>query len=244
MTVNEIIALAHTFAGTTSSQISDTLMLQFVNLAYHHAEERIRNEINEDYFYDYFTTSTIVDQNEYVLPAPWSNTVGILKAIGAGIKYTSSITEYQPIRPFGSGSLYTTDELTQLNQSVSDPFYIIKDYSIFIYPSPTEFSWVYDNDWNPISVANWLRVHASVNLIDLIAGWSEATIKIPRNYHEALALKAATYAYLNRSLGGTAIAQDTDVRAIRSLDMMIDNMKDRNLQPMEQDLPSLTNLQW
>jgi hypothetical protein len=70
MTVNELIQLSHTFAGTTSSQISDVLMLQFVNLAYHHAEERIRNEINEDYFYDYFTTSTVVGQNEYVLPAP------------------------------------------------------------------------------------------------------------------------------------------------------------------------------
>ncbi len=207
-------------------------MLQFVNLAYHHAEERIRNEINEDYFYDYFTTNTVNGQNEYVLPAPWSNTVGILKAIGAGIKYTTSDTNFNPIRPFGSGSFYTSDELTQLNQSVSDPFYVIKDYSIFIYPSPTE------------SITAWLRVHASVNLIDLIAGGTEATVKIPRNYHEALALKAATYAYLNRSLGGTNIAQDTEVRAIRALDMMIDNMKDRNLQPMEQDLPVLTSLMY
>jgi len=207
-------------------------MLQFLNLAYHHAEERIRNEINEDYFYDYFTTSTVVGQNEYVLPAPWASTVGILKAIGAGIKYTSSITEFQPIRPFGSSSFYTTDELTQLNQSVSDPFYVIKDYSIFVYPSPLE------------AISNGLRVHASVNLIDLVAWGSEATIKIPRNYHEAIAMKAATYAFLNRSLGGTAIAQDTDIRAIRALDMMIENMKDRNLQPMEQDLPTLTNLMY
>jgi hypothetical protein len=57
-------------------------------------------------------------------------------------------------------------------------------------------------------------------------------------------MKAATYAFLNRSLGGTAIAQDTDVRAIRSLDMMIENMKDRNLQPMEQDLPNLSSLMY
>ena len=89
-----------------------------------------------------------------------------------------------------------------------------------------------------------MRVHASVNLVDLESGGTEATIKIPRNYHEALALKAATYAYLNRSLGGTAIAVDTDARAIRALDMMIENMKDRNLQPMEQDLPVLSSLMY
>jgi hypothetical protein len=57
-------------------------------------------------------------------------------------------------------------------------------------------------------------------------------------------MKAATYAFLNRSLGGTAIAQDIDIRAIRALDMMIENMKDRNLQPMEQDLPTLTSLMY
>jgi hypothetical protein len=57
-------------------------------------------------------------------------------------------------------------------------------------------------------------------------------------------MKAATYAFLNRSLGGTAIAIDTDARAVRALDMMIENMKDRNLQPMEQDLPTLTSLMY
>jgi len=73
MTVNEIVALAHTFAGTTSSQVSN--MLTFVNLAYHDCEENIRNEINEDYFYDYFTTNTVALQSEYVFPAPSSTAV-------------------------------------------------------------------------------------------------------------------------------------------------------------------------
>jgi len=87
-------------------------------------------------------------------------------------------------------------------------------------------------------------VHASVNLIDLVAGQAETYVKIPRNFHEAIAMKAATYVYMNRSLGGTAIAIDTDNRALRALNTMIDMLRDRNLQPMEQDLPVLTNIMY
>ena len=57
-------------------------------------------------------------------------------------------------------------------------------------------------------------------------------------------MKAATYAYLNRSLGGTAIAIDTDNRTKRALDEMISYLRDRNLQPMEQDMPVLLNLRY
>ena len=207
-------------------------MLQFVNLAYHHAEERIRNEINEEYFYDYFTTSTVATQNEYVLPVPASNTVGILKPISVGIKWNDTTDQYSPVRPYTAKGLYNTDEYTQVNQSQGNPFYIVKDYSVFIYPAP-------------ITAVLWgLRVHASTNLVDLQAGQAESYVKIPRNLHEAIAIKAATYAYLNRSLGGTAIAIDTDNRALRTMDTMIDNLRDRNLQPMEQDMPVLTSIMY
>lgn len=74
------------------------------------------------------------------------------------------------MRAFGTGSLYSTPEYTQVNQPDTDPFYIYKDNSIFLYPYPTEDSGIVDLDNNHISVANGLRVHCSVSLIDLVSG--------------------------------------------------------------------------
>lgn len=142
-TVNEIIANAQLFAGVTSSQVLDATTLKFVNLAYHDIEEIIRNEINEDYFYDYFTTDTKLEQSEYnfALIAPTSTAQGILKIIGVGIKYGTEDIDYRSVRAFSSGSLYSTPEYTERNQPQTDPFYIYKDNSLFIYPYP-------DNDGN------------------------------------------------------------------------------------------------
>lgn len=200
-TVNQIIANAQLFAGVTSSQVPDATTLGFVNLAYHDIEEIIRNEIDEDYFYDYFTTDTKLDQSEYnfALIAPTSTAQGILKIIGVGIKYRTNDTDYINVRAYGSGSLSNTPEWFARNQSQSDPFYIYKDNSLFIYPYP-------DNNGNTALnagdtvITNGLRVHCSVSLIDLVSGGAESTVKIPRNHHKAIALKAATYIYLHRNL--------------------------------------------
>lgn len=245
MTVNELVALTQTLSGVTSSQVSDALTLSFVNLAYHEVEELIRDNINEDYFYDYFTADTRLNQSEYNLAsiAPTSTVPGILKVISVWVKYSSEDTSYQPVRTFGSGSLYNTPEYTEVNQPQSDPFYIYKDNSLFLYPYP-------DNDGDDtlvtgdVVVADWLRVHCSVSLIDLVAGWAETTIKIPRNHHRAIALKAATYIYLHRNLWGTAIAQDIENKAMIAINTLENNLRDRTLTPIDQDSLSLTNLMY
>lgn len=240
-TVNQIIANAQLFAWVTSSQVSDVVTLWFVNLAYHDIEEIIRNEIDEDYFYDYFTADTRLNQSEYNFSTiqPSSNSSWILKIIQVGIKYRTNDTDYKPVRTYGSGSLSNTPEWFARNQTQWDPFYIYKDNSVFIYPSPDNNgdTALVDGD---VVIASGLRVHASISLIDLLADWTEASVKIPRNHHKAIALKAATYIYLHRNLWGTAIAQDTDIKADKAIQMMKDNLSDRTLSPMEQDSPILT----
>jgi hypothetical protein len=100
MDVSSLLALTHTFAGTTSSQVSDVLVLSFLNLAYHEAEELIRNEVQEDYFYDYFTCDTKLNQSEYNFStiAPDNDSVGILKVLSVGIKYSNDDETYLPVR--------------------------------------------------------------------------------------------------------------------------------------------------
>lgn len=240
-TVNQIIANAQLFAGVTSSQVPDATTLWFVNLAYHDIEEIIRNEINEDYFYDYFNTNTKLNQSEYNFSsiAPSSSAPWILKIISVWIKYSSADVDYKLMRPFGSGSLDNTPEYYSRNQSKWDPFYIYKDNSLFIYPYPDNNGDVTLIDGDTV-ITNGLRVHCSVSLIDLIAWGAESTVKIPRNHHKAIALKAATYIYMHRNLWGTALAQSADLKADAAIQMMKENLSDRSLQPMEQDLPNLT----
>lgn len=109
-----------------------------MNLAYHDLEEIIRNEINEDYFYDYFTADTRLNQSEYNFSTiqPTNIAPGILKIIQVGIKYRTADVDYKNVRAFGSGSLSNTPEYLSRNHPQSDPFYIYKDNSVFIYPAP------------------------------------------------------------------------------------------------------------
>lgn len=240
-TVNELISLSQFFAWVTSAQVSDVVALKCLNLAYHDIEEVIRNEIDEDYFYDYFTTDTKLNQSEYNFASidPTSTVPWILKIISVGIKFRTSDTDYRVVYPFGSGSLSNTPEYLSRNQSQWSPFYIYKDSSVFIYPAPDNNGNTSLTDGNTV-IAWGLRVHASVSLIDLIAWGAETTVKIPRNHHKAIAQKAVTYINNHRSLGGTSIALDAVREANTAIQWVIDNLRDRTLSPMEQATPVLT----
>lgn len=230
MTVDEIIDWWCENAWTTTEQVTATKALRYANIVYHELEELVRNEIDEDYFYDYFTTDTVADQWEYVLEEQTWLSKGITKIRSVEILFSDNDTEYRKVRPFGSASLSDSESKTAISQSQGDPFYIIKDNSIFIYPIPDE------------SVADWLRVHCSVNLLDLIAWSDEDTVKIPRNFHYVIALWMKKYIAGYRGLDGTAKAWvDLYEQWKKSI---ISYLKNRTSTPIDQDLPVLTNLQY
>lgn len=232
MTVNEILDFWCKNAGTTTAQVGSSQALIYANIVYHELEECIRNEVNEDYFYDYFTTNFIANQNEYVLEEQSGTNVGINKILSVGVKYNSTDTDYKPVYASGTGSLYNTEEYTQRNQSQSSPIYTVKDNSLFIYPYPDT------------TVTDWLRVHASVNLMDLLAWGAETSVKFPRNFHFVIGLGMKRYINTSRSLDGTWIAQYGDKDYELGKERLINYLKNRTLTPMEQDLPNLTSIQW
>lgn len=98
-----------------------------------------------------------MNQNEYVLEEQSGTNIGINKILSVGAKYLTTDTEYRKISGFGTGSLGTTEEYLKANQPAGTPFYTVKDNSVFIYPYPTE------------TVEDGLRVHASINLMDLLS---------------------------------------------------------------------------
>lgn len=232
MTVDEILSFWCLNSGTTTAQVWATNALIFANIVYHELEECIRNDVNEDYFYDYFTTDFVTNQNEYVLEEQSGTNIGINKILSVGAKYTANETEYKPITPFGTGSLSNTEEYLEANQPNTAPFYTVKDNSLFIYPYPLE------------TVDNGLRVHASINLVDLLSWGAETTVKIPRNFHFVIGLGMKRYINNSRSLDGTGISQNGDKDFELGKQRLIEYLKNRTLVPMEQDLPNLTAIQW
>lgn len=232
MNITEILTFWCTNAGTTLAQVGSTNALIFANISYHELEECIRNDIWEDYFYDYFTTSLVANQNEYVLEEQSATNKGINKIISVGIKYATTDENYSVLRAYSGSSLYNSEEYTQANQSNADPFYTVKDNSIFIYPTPTT------------SVPSGLRVHASINLIDLLSGGAETTIKIPRNFHFVIGLGMKRYINNYRSLDWTAVSQNGDKDYELGKQRLIEYLKNRTITPIDQDTANLTSIQW
>lgn len=230
MTVNEILDFWTLNAGTTTAQVWATNALLFANIVYHELEESIRNEINEDYFYDYFTTDTVANQTEYVLEPQTSTSNGMNKIISVGIKFNTTDTTFLPVRAYASSGLYNSDEWTVTNQSQGDPFYILKDSSLFIYPAPT------------VAVDDWLRVHVSINLINLLAGWAETTVKIPPNFHYVIALGMKRYIGWMRSLDGLAKHGDRDYLEARQ--QLLNYLRNRTIVPIDQDITDLSSLKF
>lgn len=232
MNVTEILTFWCTNAGTTLAQVGTANALIFANITYHELEECIRNDINEDYFYDYFTTDFVVNQNEYVLEEQSGTNIGINKILSVGAKYLTTDTEYAKINAFWTGSLWNTEDYLWANQPRTAPFYTVKDNSVFIYPYPTE------------TVEDGLRVHASVNLMDLLSGGAETSVKIPRNFHFVIGLGMKRYINNTRSLDWTGISQNGDKDYELGKQRLIEYLKNRTLTPIEQDTPTLTNLMY
>ena len=230
MTVDEILSFGSLNAWTTTTQVWATNALLFANIVYHELEEAIRNEINEDYFYDYFTTDTVANQTEYVLEPQTSTSNGMNKIISVGIKFNTTDTTYKPVRAYASSGLYNSVEWTVSNQSQWDPFYILKDTSLFIYPAPT------------VAVDDGLRVHVSINLINLLAWGAESTVKIPPNFHYVIALGMKRYIGWMRSLDGLAKHGDRDYEEARQ--KLLNYLRNRTIVPIDQDVTDLSSLKF
>ena len=157
MTVDQIRDLVYSDTNTTSNQIEPSLVYLWMNLAYHDLVEEIKNKVSADFFYDYWTTNTVAGQNEYDLAIADNDTIGIDKISQIGIKYTTTDTQFTQVVLTDASVWDKTPEWYETNQSGSNPIYLIRDNSIFIYPTPT------------VSVTNGLRVHGIYTPIDLVS---------------------------------------------------------------------------
>ena len=87
MDVSEIIDLARDQTHTDDSEFTDARILKYLNIVKNNFWSYIISSISEDYDWDIFTTDTVVDQDEYTLPAMASDSAWAKKVTSVAVNY-------------------------------------------------------------------------------------------------------------------------------------------------------------
>ena len=234
MDVSDIIWLARTLTHTDSTQVPDATAIDYLNIIYFKFANRIITEIDEDYFWETFTTDTVVDQSEYVLPIASSTAEWAVKINRVEIKYDSTV-DYNTVAAADTLSNFDKSEwFLKANKSQDNPIYDVRDWSIFIYPAPDEAV----TTWLKINVINTLKDLLTTDVETAIFPWSQEL----RIYHDILAIWMKQYIYSSQGL--TWDKNDAINEFNLVLDKAIETIRDRTLSPMIAELPNSQSLQY
>ena len=176
MDVSSIIAKSRTQTGTTVWQKTDVKMLEDLNLVYQEIFSRL-NAISKKYTWQTYRSTTIAGQSEYKIPVADSVETGLKRVLNVMVKYKSS-EDYRQCKMYDSStridSLYVDSE---------NPYCIVRDDSVFIYPAPTEVV----TDW---VVAEWQYQPFNLELTT-----ESKYIKLKSEHHDILiaGLNARTF---------------------------------------------------
>jgi len=231
MDVNSIIGLARTLTHTDDEQVTDTNAMLYANIVYHDIANAIM-EIDEDFFWDIFTTTPIVWQNEYTF-AVWSATTRWMKKIERiQIKWADTDSFQTLVNSDTLANYPTTTGRLDTQLGTDEWFFDIKDGSYFIYPAPTE------------AVTDWLQVQATTTLIDLVLWGAENTV-FPRNsdlrdYHQVISIGMKQYIYSQQGL--TNDKNDSINEYNQKKEEMLDTIRDRFFNPVITQLPNAYSL--
>lgn len=245
MTVQQIINLALSNCHTKSSQVSAANLILFFNLSRNDVAATIRKDVNEDFFFQIWTIDAEDNTNadkangEYLYPTATSSTAGMKKLINLMMKGYSTDTYFTPCTEKNLRELLKYHDWTwyMVNQSKSDPIYYIADESVFIAP---EFK-AADLPDTP-SGNEQLKLYGIATITDLAATDVEATVLIPEEHHDVIALGMEKYIYKARGKKKEAFDSLSDYGAAKQ--DMIDALTNRDDSFMQAKLPDDTALQY
>lgn len=233
MSVSNRIARARRLAGVDSNQYPDTDAIVDLNAVYHEIEDAIVAE-QEDFFWDYFKSNTVVGQSEYSLPAStdmWADWSGTNKLLQLSIKYNTTDDYYTKVRRTDIYNMDREMEWYEENQPSSDPIYHISDNSYFVYPAPTT------------AVTNGIKGVIVKELRDLTTSDAASDIfngKISPKYHSLIELGMLESIYGWQQKPNEAIKARNDFE--KWLKNLTDRIGNRYEEPMESEMPNINYL--
>jgi hypothetical protein len=211
---------------TDANNLLDATLLTITNVTYRDLINIITSKVSEDFFYEEWTGTTVIWQTEYTFPVRSSTIAWLKKLEAVSIKYKSTDTEYTVATPSKLTNLDYDKNYYKTNQPTSDPFYIVYDKSVNIFPAPTDtlsfiLYWVSDPK-------------------ELIAWAAEADIKIPLDFHHLIVLGNEYRIYKSRRM--TQEKNDALAEYKNEIKEMILQLSDRIIKPLESELPNLNHL--
>lgn len=165
MDVSTIIELSRKQTGTTTWQISDNDYLKYVNIVYKDIFSSLFTD-SKKYTWQTYTTNIVANQSEYILPNPVSD------EWNGGLKVVLNIFYNGKKIPVYDTSLY--DDFKELHDKNKEPYWIIRDGSVFIYPIPDK------------NITGWLVVEWKYIPVDLELDTVSDSIKLPPEDHNII----------------------------------------------------------
>lgn len=170
MDVSTIIDTSRRQTATSIWQIDNDKYLELLNTVYKELFSKL-SVASKKYTWQSYTTDIVATQTEYILPTHSDSQTGIKLLLDVFYKW-------EKINIFDSNRKYSDD----LHNGLT-PYWVVRDWSIFIYPTPEE------------NVSWWLRIEWKYIPLDLLLTDTEDNIKLPVEYHNILVkwLNAAAF---------------------------------------------------
>lgn len=201
--------------------------------------DMINNEIvkrgKSQYFWDFFRQDSVIDQTEYNFEqwlVAWdgvANTIVNIKEISkVFIKYDTTDDFYTPVRYHTENDLVIDRDELAVNQSKNDPFFIINDRSIFIYPVPD------------VIVPLWIKIEAIYTPPKILLTSPESYLPLQQDKHTIYSLWMEWLIYKSQWKNKAADAQEAKKNFDEELTRLMTYLKWRSNQPKEKTLWDLS----
>ena len=221
MTIQEIIDRARRLCYVSSSQYSNTLALEDMNIIYNDLTQSITQELDEDFFFDDLYTDLKVREDEYVLTDSVNN-IYINKVKSVFVKYEPNEVDYTEALQVSKDDFF----VRKSNASKNNPIFYIADNSIFLYPEGEQV------------VEKWLKVDVIVKPIEITLATDERDILIASEFRYIIIEWMKEYIYQSRGLLNEA-NQSRQIY-LQKKNEMINLLTDRWPTPSVWTLPDLT----
>lgn len=224
MTLAEIYTMSRLNTGTDNMNVPDNVLLTITNATYRDLINTITSQVSEEFFYDEWTAPTVIGQSEYPFPVRDSTKSGLKKVESLSIKYKNTDTEFTVALPNKITNLDKDKRWYVDNQPDSNPFYIVYDKSINIFPATKE-------------VTSMIMYGVS-DPKDLVAG--DTDIKIPLDFHHIIVLGNEYRIY--KAMRMTQEKNDSLAEYKNEIRTMVNQLSDRIIKPLESEMPILNHL--
>jgi len=173
--------LANEWSNTNSTDFSPTRLLTFFNVVKDDLFSYLITWAQWKWNWDIWTTTSVANQSEYVVPEAASDTEWNLKITWLSINYNGDTEKdwtfkFRKARPVNPQWLPENWNYYTNNQSKEDPIYYVADRSVFIAPHPVT--------WEAGSSRIQLKGIKSIPNYTITT--SETNIKIPLYLHDTL----------------------------------------------------------